>query len=529
MAAGAPDEGARMNGCGHAGDPGDMNAGSPALELRNIRKTFGGSRALDDASIDIAWGEVHALLGENGAGKSTIMNVAAGIYAPDEGRILIDSEAATIRNPLDATRHGIGMVHQHFRLVRNFTVAQNILLACEGRNAGIRDIRDAAREIEAIGERVGLGVDPGVPVARLSVAEQQRVEILKVLLLGARIVILDEPTAVLTEQESESVLAFIGTLSRQGHAVVLITHKLREVTGSSDRVTVMRHGRVTLSGVPTEGLGPDDLARAMVGEEIATVAPPAADMTDERLRIAGLRVPARAGESGVGLGGLDLTVFGGEILGVAGVSGNGQQQLADSLLGLLAPDAGSISLDGADVTGEGMHGRRSRGLRGVPADRFGAGLVGELSVAENFAMTGVRDGLFGKGLGFSRKTMLRSAAAAIERMNILGAAPGFLTRLLSGGNAQKLLLSRELDGKGSVLLAHSPTRGLDVRACHAVHTMIRDAVENGMACLLISEDLEEIMALSSRIVVLSRGRISASFTSADATRGAIGRAMLGHA
>ncbi len=510
-----------------------MNAGRPsgrpALELKNIRKSFGSKMALDDASLDIAWGEVHALLGENGAGKSTIMNVATGIYAADEGQVLIDGHKASIRTPLDATRHGIGMVHQHFRLVRNFTVAQNILLACEGRNVGIRHLRDAAREVAALGERVGLGVEPGVPVARLSVAEQQRVEILKVLLLGARIVILDEPTAVLTEQESESVLAFIRTLAARDHAVVLITHKLREVTGSSDRVTVMRHGRVTLRAAATTGLGPDDLARAMVGEEIGSVRPPAAETTRERLCIAGLRVPARTGESGVGLGGLDLAVSGGEIVGVAGVSGNGQQQLADSLLGLRAPADGSIVLDGADVTHDGMHARRSRGLRGVPADRFGAGLVADLSVAENFAMTGVRDGRFGRGMGFSRGRMLGAASSAIERMNILGAMPRSVTRLLSGGNAQKLLLSRELDAGGSVLLAHSPTRGLDVRACHAVHTLIRDAVEAGMACLLISEDLEEILALSSRIVVLSRGRISASFPGGGATRNAIGRAMLGHA
>ena len=509
--------------------PFESSASAPALELRRIHKSFGSNRALDDASITVEWGEVHALLGENGAGKSTIMNVASGIYAADEGEILIDGEKARIKNPFDATRYGIGMVHQHFRLVRNFTVAQNILLACEGRDVGIRNIRDASREVAAMGERVGLRADPAVPVARLSVAEQQQVEILKVLLLGARIVILDEPTAVLTEQEAESVLAFVRNLARHGHAVVLITHKLREVTGSSDRVTVMRHGKVILNGVDASGLGADDLARAMVGEEIATVNPPTADMTRERLRISGLTVPARPGESGVGLDGLDLTVFGGEVLGVAGVSGNGQQQLADCLLGLLPASSGSVRLDGVEIGHAGMHARRSLGLRGVPADRFGAGLVEELTVAENFGMTGVRDGAFGRGARFSRRTMGRKAAAAIESMNIMGAAPGSLTRLLSGGNAQKLLLARELDGDGSILLAHSPTRGLDVRACHAVHTLIRNAVNAGMACLLISEDLEEILALSSRIVVLSRGEITASFAGGSATRTDIGRAMLGHA
>ena len=217
------------------------------------------------------------------------------------------------------------------------------------------------------------------------------------------------------------------------------------------------------------------------------------------------------------------------MLGVAGVSGNGQQQLADCLLGLLPPASGSVQLDGIEVSHASMHARRSLGLRGIPADRFGSGLVEELSVAENFAMTGVRGGAFGRGPAFSRRTMFRRAAAAIDRMNIMGATPGSLTRLLSGGNAQKLLLARELDGDGSILLAHSPTRGLDVRACHAVHTLIRNAASAGMACLLISEDLEEILALSSRIVVLSRGGITASFTAGSATRKDIGRAMLGHA
>ena len=237
-----------------ASPPSVSRMSAHALELRRIRKSFGSKLALDGASISVGWGEVHALLGENGAGKSTIMNVASGIYAADEGQIRIDGRTVRIRNPLDATRYGIGMVHQHFRLVRNFTVAQNILLACEGRDVGIRDIRDAGREIAAMGERVGLRVDPDAPVSRLSVAERQRAEILKVLLLGARIVILDEPTAVLTEQEAESVLAFVRNLAGRGHAVVLITHKLREVTGSSDRVTVMRRGKVVLDGAAPSGL-----------------------------------------------------------------------------------------------------------------------------------------------------------------------------------------------------------------------------------------------------------------------------------
>ena len=500
-----------------------------ALELRGITKSFEEKLALDNASLDVRWGEVHALLGENGAGKSTIMNVATGIYAADQGQTLIDGEIVAIQSPLDATRHGIGMVHQHFRLVPAFSVAQNILLACDGRHDDIRNVKDATRHVKAMGDRVGLGVDPAVRVIELSVAEQQQVEILKVLLLGARIVVLDEPTAVLTDQESGAVLSFIRELAAQGSAVVLITHKLREVTGFSDRVTVMRHGQVTLRGAESKGLSPDDLARHMVGEQIASVRPPSGELTAEILNIKGLSAPTRSGESGVGLDSLDLSVRGGEILGVAGVSGNGQHQLADVLMGLREPSKGSVHIGGHDVTAADMFERRNLGLRAIPSDRYGAGLVADLPVAENFALTGVRKGDYGRGLTFSRGRMIKAAAEAIERLNILGATPNYLTRLLSGGNAQKLLLARELNGTASVLMAHSPSRGLDVRACHAVHTMIRNAAEAGMACLLISEDLEEVLSLSSRIVVLSRGQITGQFASSEASPEKVGRAMLGHA
>lgn len=500
---------------------------SPALELTGISKAFGETLALDEAAVAARWGEVHALLGENGAGKSTIMNVAAGVYAADRGEIRIDGKPVSILGPMDATRHGIGMVHQHFRLVPGFTVAENILLACCRRREHLRTVRAAADEVLAMGARVGLVVDPHATVGRLSIAEQQRAEILKVLLLGARIVILDEPTAVLTDQESDAVLSFARALAESGHAVILITHKLREVVGFSDRVTVMRRGKVVLRDADARTLGAGVLAEYMVGEQVAPVDPPAAAPGVEMLRISNLSVAGPRG--GIGVEGLDLGIRRGEILGLAGVGGNGQQQLTDALMGLSAPQGGSIVLGGADVTHRDVHARRGLGLRVVPSDRYGAGLIADMSIAENFALTRVRTGGYGGFFSLSRAGMRTAAAEAIGRHAIAGATPGGSTRLLSGGNAQKLLLARELDGHVTVLVAHSPTRGLDVRACNVVHGLIKAAVEAGAACLLISEDLDEVLALSTRVAVISRGRITGEFPAGEATPARIGKAMLGHA
>lgn len=500
---------------------------SPALEMIGISKAFGGNPVLDDVSLAVRWGEVHALLGENGAGKSTVMNIATGIYAADAGTIRVDGQPAAVRNPADATRFGLGMVHQHFRLVPGFTVAENILLACHRQQEHIRGIRAAAAAILEMGEKVRLTVDPHVQVRWLSIAERQRAEILKVLLLGARIVILDEPTAVLTDQESADVLSFVRMLAASGHAVILITHKLREVIGFSDRVTVMRRGKVVLGGADTGGLDAGMLARHMVGEQIPAVDAPAGKPGSVALQVSDLVVENPTG--GVGIDGISLALRQGEILGLAGVGGNGQQQLTEALMGLQAPRAGMIRLDGTDITRSNVRKRRSLGLRTIPSDRYGVGLIADMSVAENLALTRVRTGAHDGVLGLSRNSMRAVADRAIEAYAIAGAAPDISTRMLSGGNAQKLVLARELEGDVVVLVAHSPTRGLDVRACNVVHTLIKTAVENGAACLLISEDLDEILMLSTRVAVLSRGRIADEFAPGEASPERIGRAILGHA
>ena len=496
-----------------------------ALEITDASKAFDGRPALRRASFECEWGEVHALLGENGAGKSTLMNLVCGLYAPDEGSISVDGEPVAIAEPTDASQLGIGMVHQHYKLVNRFTIAQNVVLAC-GPALGIRRQKNAAEAITAKAAEVGFEVDPHAVVDDLSIAEQQRVEILKVLLLGARILILDEPTAVLTDQESISALSFMQRLAADGHAVVLITHKLREVIGYSSRVTVMRYGETVLSGAKTEGLDAGTLARTMVGEETVKEESRERPLGEVRLHVDDLAV-RRAG--GVGVNGVGFVVRGGEIYGIAGIGGNGQQELADALTGMRKPSRGRIKIDGADIAGKDVPAFRRHGMCAIPADRFRIGLLADLAVYENYGVTGVPAGEFGGWALVNRGAMRAAAAEAIDAYNIRGAAPGTLARLLSGGNAQKLLLSRELSKNTSVMVAHSPTRGLDVSAYQTVHNLLQRAADEGTACVLISEDLEEVLAISTTIAVISRGRIVGEFATETVSREEIGRLMLGHA
>ncbi len=516
---------------------------APLLALSGVSRSFDGVRVLDRAAFDLKRGEIHALLGENGAGKSTLMNIVTGVYAPEGGRYLIDGAPAGIRGPKDALKAGIGMVHQHFRLVDRFTVAENVLLA-SGQLGLFANAGEAARAAMEAGKAVGLAVDPAAIVGELSVAERQRVEILKVLALGARIVILDEPTAVLTDQEAGALLLAIRKIAAQGRAVVMITHKLREVAGHSDRVTIMRAGRTVISGAPVGTLSAGDLGRLMMGEETspaeaaeAGVIEAAAPITiakpgEERLIVSALY--AGGGQGSVGVSDVGFTLKAGEILGVAGVGGNGQQALAEAIVGLLPVAGGHLTLDGWELGEFSVARRRDLGLRVVPSDRFASALIGELSVADNLALTRVRTGRYRSRLGswlVGRRRMKREAEQAIEAFAIAGATPARRARLLSGGNAQKLLLARELEESGSgvkLLVAHSPTRGLDVKACAFVHAAIRKAVAGGAACLLISEDVEEVRALASRILVMSAGRMVGELP-AGASASQIGALILGQA
>ncbi|MGI9303773.1 MAG: ABC transporter ATP-binding protein [Gammaproteobacteria bacterium] len=504
--------------------------GGAALSLANISKAFDGHVALDRACFEVAWGEVHALLGENGAGKSTLMNIVCGLYTADEGSTSVNEQNVAITGPGDAIRCGIGMVHQHFKLVGPFSVAENILLSC-GSKLQIDSTGEAARlAVEAAG-RLGFGIDPTARTDELSVAERQRIEIIKLILLGADILILDEPTAVLTDDESETVLSLLREMAAQGKAVVLITHRLREVTRFADRVTIMRGGMVILEGLDATSVKESELAQAMVGEAIHTHGreqiPPEDEHAPVRLDLRNININGAHGTAAVT--DLSLQVRAGEILGVAGVGGNGQTELAEAIFGLGDMAGGAIRIDSEDLASLTIKQRRQRGLRLVPADRFSYALLAELRAYENLTLTDVPHNRFGPPWWLSRRDMKNEAERVFADRDITGGTPLTRTRLLSGGNAQKLLLARELNGQTSVLVAHSPTRGLDVRAYETVHETIIACVKTGAACLLISEDLDEIMQLSTRVAVMSRGVLHGPYSMADTNRARIGELMAGHA
>ncbi len=495
-----------------------------ALEMSDVSKEFDGNRALDDARFRAEYGRVHALLGENGAGKSSLMNVVCGLYAPDRGRIAIDGVPVRIDGPARARALGIGMVHQHFKLVRPFTVAENVAMA---NRPGGRWTDELARVSEAIARycgELGFTLDPAARIDSISVAERQRVEIVKVLMSGARILILDEPTAVLTDDEADRLLGVVRGLAGRGAAVVLITHKLREVHDFADRVTIMRGGRTVAEEDP-KTLSDQRMTELMVGSAPRSAVTARGGGGRVRLAIENL---AAARDDGVAaLAGVTLDVLEGEIYGVAGVGGNGQTELAEVLIGVRPAEGGSVALDGEDRTAAHPGERRKSGLGTIPADRYLYGLTADLSVAENFGLAGLAAGRYGTWWVASAR-MRGDTEAAIAAFEIQGGGPATRARLLSGGNAQKLVLARELSGGAGILVAHSPTRGLDVRACAAIQSQLLEARERGAAVLLISEDLDEVLDLSDRIGVLNRGRIVGELAR-PADRHEVGRLMVGHA
>jgi simple sugar transport system ATP-binding protein len=499
-----------------------------ALQLIGISKSFDGFKALSDADFTARWGEVHALLGENGAGKSSLMNIAAGLYAPETGALLIDDNPVRLSGPKDASAHRIGMVHQHFKLVKPFSVAQNILLGLpEQMGEGSYGKRLAALEeqISAKARELGFVLDPRQIVDTLSVAEQQRVEILKVLLAGARILILDEPTAVLTDQEAERLLATVQAFARQGAAVILVTHKMADVKRYADRVTVMRGGR-TIETLDPRHVSVEELVRLTVGESGAAVADhPCATPGEARLQVRNLRSLPGSGP----LAGVDMTLHAGQIYGIAGVGGNGQAELANALMGLPQPTEGEIHLaQFGDLRTASTEQRRQLRIASIPADRYGAALAGSLSIAENFGVGNLHSGCYGSFWRMRYPRLQQDARQAVADFDVQGVRSlEQKAALLSGGNAQKLVIAREFSRDPQLVLVHSPSRGLDVRASQAVHGRLRAARDAGAAVLVISEDLDEVLALADRIGVMNRGRIVAEFDR-PADRQAIGKAMVSH-
>nr|WP_240432491.1 ABC transporter ATP-binding protein [Rubrobacter indicoceani] len=508
-----------------AGRSGVANAAPPVLEMRDVTKTFGSVRANDGVSLSLGKGRILGLLGENGAGKSTLMKILYGLYTPDSGSIFIDGEEVRIKDPKDAVSRGVGMVHQHFTLIPRLTVAENIVLGAEPKKGGRLDMKKAFSDTEALCEKYGLRVDPGARVSDLSVGVQQRVEILKALYRNARILVLDEPTAVLTPQETGDLFTVLKELVGDGLSIILITHKLDELLGVSDEITIIRDGRV-VETVEAATTTERDLARLMVGREVllrVEKKPVAAG--DVRLAARDLVVKGVTGAEAVR--GVNLEVRAGEILGIAGVDGNGQTELAEALAGTRPAESGTVLLDGEDVTKLGSDRRRRRGLAYVPEDRGSKGLVQDFSLAENNALKTYQEAPFSSRFGWIFPgVMRRKAEENLKAYDVRPPDPDARAGALSGGNQQKAILARELSGDPNVVIASQPTRGVDVGAIEFIHAQLLKQREAGKAILLISLELEEVRSLSDRIIVLYEGRISGE-VGPEATDERLGLLMAG--
>ena len=492
------------------------------LEMRNIVKRFPGVLANNNVNLTIQAGEIHALLGENGAGKSTLMQILYGFHSMDSGEILIDGERVRLDSPKDAIALGIGMVHQEFMLVGRFSVVENTVLGLRESGA-LLDLQRASGKLKELSNRHGLALDPAAIVGTLPIGVQQRVEILKLLYRDARLLILDEPTAVLTPLEKDQLFAVLRKLREDGRSVVLVTHKLAEIMEIADRVTVMRDGQAVATRIIGSTSG-QELTRLMVGREVNLRADKSAQKPgDAILQIEGLRVQDETGHDKVR--GLSLEVHHGEILGIAGVDGNGQSELAEAILHLREIKSGRMFLKGAEVTRLSVAQHRALGISYVPADRRHVGSVTEMSVTDN-AILGLQR-KYTRGLFRGIRQARESALELVDRFGIRGAGIDFPAGKLSGGNLQKLILGREIMRGAAVLIVEHPTRGLDVGAVEAVWGELLRARQEGKAILLISAELEELLNLADRIAVMFEGRIMGVVDAAGASVEAIGLMMAG--
>ena len=495
------------------------------ISLEGITKRFGAVVANDGTDFELSDGEIHALLGENGAGKTTLMNILYGLYQPDSGSIRMNGEAVQFGSPRDAIARGIGMVHQHFMLVPALSVLENIILGLRAKHEPLLDFRDFRRQVIDTAQSYNLAVDVDARVSQLPVGVQQRVEILKALFRGAHTLILDEPTSVLTPQEVDEFFAALGNLRESGYSIVLITHKLHEVTALCDRVTVLRGGRVV--GVEqAAGVSREHLARMMVGRDV----PRSKARTDAAagstvLEIEGLRCQDARGLEA--LRGISLRVRRGEIVGVAGVDGNGQSELAEVIAGLRAPTAGSVNINGRDCTGVTPRRCIEAGLGHVPQDRQRTGLVADLSIADNLVLQTHADRPFARWGTLDREAIARNAERQLEQFSIRAGSRDIAISTLSGGNQQKVILAREFSRNPDIMLAVQPTRGLDIAAMQFVHEQLLEARANNTGVLLISTELDEIMELSDRIAVMFEGRVVGILEPSATTRERVGLMMAG--
>jgi general nucleoside transport system ATP-binding protein len=505
----------------------------PRLSLRGIEKRYPGVRALAGVDLDVAEGQVHALLGENGAGKSTLMHVVYGLVRPDAGTMAWGGRPVELGSPRDAIALGIGLVAQHFHLVERHTVIENVALG-HPRAPFWRPARALLPEVVAAAERYGLALDPHAVVRDLSPGERQRVELVKALVQGARLLVLDEPTSVLTPPEVDTLFGVLRRFVGEGASVLFVSHKLGEVEALADVVTVLRRGAVVGRRAAGARLDRRELARLMVGRDLAAAVegPPHGELRAPapegpvRLRLVDLRVGAGRGVFALDLERLE--VRGGEIVGVAGVAGNGQSELVEVVAGLRPATAGRVEVDGRDVAAwRGARRRVDAGVALVPEDRTKVGVVGDLSVARNLALRHAHRAPFARGPWVDWRAVGRASEAAVAAYAIATPSTRTPTRLLSGGNVQKLILARELDREPGVVVAVHPTYGLDVAAAAQTHARLRAARARGAAVLLVSEDLDEVLALADRVAVLSGGRLTALLDAADADAEALGLAMAG--
>jgi simple sugar transport system ATP-binding protein len=497
-----------------------------AVKMTGIVKKFPGVVANDGVEFELRAGEVHALLGENGAGKSTLSNILTGLYRPDGGNLEIDGERVSFASPRDALEAGIGMVHQHFRLVPTFTVAENVVLGETGAKVFL-DRNDVVSRVQELSEKYHLAVDPMARIWQLSVGEQQRVEILKVLYRGARVLILDEPTAVLTPIEADALFRTLRSMVAEGRSIIFISHKLDEVMAVADRITVLRAGR-TVGCVDATSTSTRELASMMVGRSVefsrVTRVHPA-QPEDVVLDVSG--VNASDDRSRRALIDISLTVGRGEIVGVAGVAGNGQRELAEVIAGMRSVVSGSIAVEGQQIKSGRARSAISQGIAHIPEDRLHTGLAAGHSVEDNMALKNYRSSALSKFRVLRRKAIRGQAVDLVDRYDVKTPDTRTPVRLLSGGNVQKVLLAREFSSLPKVLIAASPTRGLDVGAIETVRSRLVEAADRGLGVLLISEDLDEIMSLSDRVLVMYEGRIVADLPMDEVDRHRIGLLMGG--
>lgn len=495
-----------------------------AVEMNNISKRFGDVQALEDVHLDVLVGEIHAILGENGAGKSTLMNVLAGIYTPDAGNIKLYDQIVHLKTPRIAISHGIGMIHQHFKLVNALTAAENIVAGFE--TGVVRHSKQVENKIKDLSHKYGLDINPSKRIYDMSVAEKQRVEILKVLYRGAKVLILDEPTAVLTPQETNHLFEILKTMKNEGHSMIIITHKMGEVRAISDRVTIMRKGRYISTEITNEK---DEIAltNAMVGRQVDLAlhcSPPNSDET--LLEINDLTVMGLEGAKRLSNVTFDLKK--GEILGVAGVAGSGQRELCEAIAGLVDIKHGNIIYEGDSIVGMTPREIINRGisLSFVPEDRLGMGLVSTMDITNNVLL---KDYYKQKGFFISRKNSRELATFLVDKLNI--DTPGIThpVRLLSGGNIQKVLLGREIENNPHLIITAYPSRGLDIGSSHLVYDLLNSQKEKGVGILFVGEDLDVLMGISNRILVMCEGKVTGILERENFDKELIGQYMSGGA